>query len=175
MERLTKRIGEHVYYTKLDYSKTIPSEYNPNDVGRILQALCAYEDTEHTPKECAAAFTELEAIKRNPPVQIESNALELAIECSKLKQELAAYRSAEQDGRLVVLSEPMLPMVYEEGGTDVYCPKCGESLSGGWEKSDVDDCRKLCQCFRCGQSIDDTMAVLKKEAEAALKEQEAQK
>ena len=74
MERLTKRIGEHVYYTKLDYSKTIPSEYNPNDIGRILQALCAYEDTNHTPEECAAAF-----------------------------EELAAYRAAEQDGTLLRL------------------------------------------------------------------------
>lgn len=63
MERLTKRIGEHVYYTKLDYSKTIPSEYNPNDIGRILQALCAYEDTNHTPEECAAAFEELAAYR----------------------------------------------------------------------------------------------------------------
>lgn len=95
MKRLTKRIGEHVYYTKGKYDETIPAECEPHDVRKILQALADYEDTNHTPEECAAAFAELDALKRNPPVQVESNVLELAMECSKLKQELAAYRAAD--------------------------------------------------------------------------------
>lgn len=49
--------------------------------------------------------------------------------------------------------------------TDVYCPSCGETLSGGWPLSDADDLRKLCQCPNCGQSIDDTRC---EAAEAAL-------
>ena len=74
---------------------------------------------------------------------------------------------AEKEGRLVVLSEPMKPMVYKPNDTDVYCPSCGESLSGGWPLSDADDLRKLCQCPNCGQSIDDTRC---EAAEAALEE-----
>ena len=72
---------------------------------------------------------------------------------------------AKKKGRLVVLSEPMKPMVYKPNDTDVYCPSCGESLSGGWPLSDADDLRKLCQCPNCGQSIDDTRC---EAAEAAL-------
>lgn len=75
---------------------------------------------------------------------------------------------AEKKGRLVVLSEPMKPMVYKPNDTDVYCPSCGESLSGGWPLSDADDLRKLCQCPNCGQSIDDTRC---EAAEAALEAQ----
>lgn len=63
--------------------------------GEPIDRLAAYERTNHTPEECAAAFTELDALKRNPPVQVESNVLELAMECSKLKQELAAYRAGD--------------------------------------------------------------------------------
>jgi len=78
---------------------------------------------------------------------------------------------AEKEGRLVVLSEPMKPMVYKPNDTDVYCPSCGESLSGGWPLSDADDLRKLCQCPNCGQSIDDTRC---EAAEAALNDLEAE-
>lgn len=76
---------------------------------------------------------------------------------------------ADRDGRCVVLSEPMKPMVYKPNDTDVYCPKCGQTLSGGWPLSDADDYRKLCQCPKCGQSIDDTIC---EAAEAALKKEE---
>lgn len=78
---------------------------------------------------------------------------------------LRELAQAEKEGRLVVLSEPMKPMVYKPNDTDVYCPSCGESLSGGWPLSDADDLRKLCQCPNCGQSIDDTRC---EAAEAAL-------
>lgn len=63
MKRLTKRIGEHVYYTKGKYDETIPAECEPHDVRKILQALADYEDTRHTPEECAAAFEELAAYR----------------------------------------------------------------------------------------------------------------
>lgn len=74
MERLTKRIGGNVYYTKGKYDETIPAECKPHDVRKILQALAAYENTNHTPEECATAFNEL-----------------------------AAHRAAEQDGTLLRL------------------------------------------------------------------------
>ena len=63
---------------------------------------------------------------------------------------------ADRDGRCVVLSEPMVPMVQIPGDTDVYCPNCAQTLSGGWPLSDAGDYRKLCQCPNCGQAIDDT-------------------
>lgn len=78
---------------------------------------------------------------------------------------------ADKDGRIAILSEPMKPMVYKPNDTDVYCPKCGNTLSGGWELSDAGDCRKMVQCPKCGQAIDDTKceptaeAVLAKEAD----------
>lgn len=65
-----------------------------------------------------------------------------------------------------MLSEPMKPMVYKANDTDVYCPACGKTLSGGWLMSDADDYRKVCQCPRCGQAIDDQKC---ESAEAALK------
>lgn len=83
---------------------------------------------------------------------------------------LAAYEDAEEQGRLVVLSEPMVPLMVsdDEMDTDVYCPKCGESLSGGWQDSEADDTRKLCQCPRCGQSIDDTKVISRADAKKAM-------
>lgn len=68
----------------------------------------------------------------------------------RLKQLIEAYR----EGRCAILDEPMKPLVYKPNDTDVYCPNCGETLSGGWPLSDADDCRKIYQCFYCGQSID---------------------
>lgn len=76
---------------------------------------------------------------------------------------------ADKEGRCVVLSTPMRSMVYKPNDTDVYCPRCGETLSGGWPLSDADDCRKLYQCPKCGQSIDDTKC---EAAEKAVKEME---
>lgn len=71
---------------------------------------------------------------------------------------------ADRDGRCVVLSEPMSPMVQIPGDTDVYCPNCAQSLSGGWPLSDIGDYRKMCQCPNCGQSIDDTKCEFAEEA-----------
>jgi hypothetical protein len=84
---------------------------------------------------------------------------------------LRELEQAEKERRLVVLSEPMKPMVYKPNDTDLYCPSCGEILSGGWPLSDADDLRKLCQCPNCGQSIDDTRC---EAAEAALEERNAE-
>ena len=71
---------------------------------------------------------------------------------------------ADREGRCVVLSEPMSPMVQIPGDTDVYCPNCAQTLSGGWPLSDIGDYRKMCQCPNCGQSIDDTKCEFSEEA-----------
>lgn len=67
---------------------------------------------------------------------------------------LSELVKADREGRIAILSEPMKPLVYKPNDTDVYCPNCGETLSEGWPLSDADDCRKMYQCFYCGQSID---------------------
>lgn len=78
---------------------------------------------------------------------------------------------ADREGRCVVLDEPMRPMVYKPNDTDVYCPNCGETLSGKWPLSDTDDLRKLCQCPNCGQSIDDNKCEMLPELAAQRGEQ----
>lgn len=62
---------------------------------------------------------------------------------------------ADREGRCVMLSTPMRPMICKPNDTDVYCPRCGETLSGGWPESDYYDYRKMVQCPNCGESIDD--------------------
>lgn len=71
---------------------------------------------------------------------------------------------ADREGRCVVLSEPMVPMVQITGDTDVYCPTCEQNISGGWPLSDAGDYSKLCQCPHCGQAIDDTKCEVVEEA-----------
>lgn len=61
---------------------------------------------------------------------------------------------ADGEGRIAILSEPMKPMIYKPNDTDVYCPTCGETLSGGWPLVEWEDRRAMYQCPYCGQSID---------------------
>ena len=82
------------------------------------------------------------------------NALEVAIGGNYDINRLKELVEADREGRLAILSEPMKSMVYKPNDTDVYCPNCGETLSGGWPLSDADDPRSMYQCPYCGQSID---------------------
>lgn len=90
----------------------------------------------------------------------------------ELREKLSRYEKAEQEGRLAFLNEPMIPTVRSDDpmDTDVYCPACGHDLSGGWEESPADEYRRMYQCPKCGQSINDMDCISKEEAEAALKE-----
>lgn len=84
-------------------------------------------------------------------------------------ERLVEICQAERENRLVVLSTPMKPLLISDDpmDSDVYCPECGKTLSGAWPDS-VDCDWNLCQCFYCGQSIDDTKVLTKTEAEKAL-------
>ena len=77
---------------------------------------------------------------------------------------------ADRKGRCAILSEPMKPMVYKPNDTDVYCPNCGETLSGGWPLVDWEDSRRMYQCPYCGQSIDTYVCEPYKSALKAMKE-----
>ena len=67
MNRLTKRIGDHVFYTQGKYESTAPAEMEPEDVRQCLNRLAAYEDTRREPEDiltvlelarCACALQE---------------------------------------------------------------------------------------------------------------------
>jgi predicted house-cleaning noncanonical NTP pyrophosphatase (MazG superfamily) len=90
----------------------------------------------------------------------------------KLNKEFAELAKAKTDERLAILSTPKIPLVESDDpmDTDVYCPACGESLSGGWPEYHTDQGWAMCQCFYCGQSIDDTKVITRAEAESALKQ-----
>lgn len=44
MDRLTKRMAGHVYYTDGKYEETVPAECETGDVRAILQRLADFED-----------------------------------------------------------------------------------------------------------------------------------
>lgn len=118
------------------------------------EQLKAYRATKHTPEECTAAFTELDTLKRNPPVQVESSVLELAMECSKLKQELAAYRAADI-WKIVcfMMARNAIKEALPENCLNVIALMTIKSMP---DMLQMEECRKLLAA-----------------AEAALKEQEA--
>ena len=78
---------------------------------------------------------------------------------------------AEQDGRLVVLDEPMRPLVWGDKEHDtILCPRCLCDLMGGFEYAP--SCETVMfQCPHCGQPINSGKAIdmEQSEAEAALK------
>lgn len=84
-------------------------------------------------------------------------------------EHIAKLLRAEKEGRLVVLDEPMLPMIWgDDDRNSVLCPNCERDLMGGFEfaRSSED---QMFQCPYCGQPIDSTKAMTREEAEAALK------
>jgi len=85
-------------------------------------------------------------------------------------EQLQELAQAKAEGRLVVLSTPMIPLVESDDpmDSDVYCPACGVSVSGGWPDYHPDLEWKMCQCPHCGQSIDDTKTITREAAEKAL-------
>lgn len=87
---------------------------------------------------------------------------------------LEAICAAEKDGRLVMLDEKPMPTVRgsDEYDTDVYCPYCGETVSGYWGIDDT--VPAICQCPNCGGYIDVyAISITRADAEKAL-EKEAQ-
>lgn len=141
MERLTRRWG-------------------PEEKQLSGQAICEFD---YCPEDTTCASC-VYGQKNNRLADIE-DILGSEYDLDHLKQII----EADREGRIAILSEPMKPMVYKPNDTDVYCPNCGETLSGGWPLSDADDCRKLYQCFYCGQSIDTEKCV---PYESDLKESE---
>lgn len=114
--------------------------------------LAAYEDTRHTPEECAAAF-----------------------------EELSAYRAAEQDGTLHWLPCPVGTMVwsYDLCNCLYQGERCHYDCNSSQRKTVFNkNCLKYCEVYQFEFTINHlndfgkTVFLTQEEAEAALKEQE---
>ena len=77
---------------------------------------------------------------------------------------------AEQEGRLVILDAPMVPVMEDLDplSSDVFCPRCNENLSGAFG----DEERILLQCPKCGQYIDGTKSMPQTDALEWLAEED---
>ena len=75
---------------------------------------------------------------------------------------------ADGEGRLVVLDEPRLPLIWGDDSHDtILCPNCARDLMGGFELAESCE-TKMVQCPHCGQPVDGTKALTREEAERAL-------
>ena len=156
MERLSDtaiEIINDLHTERLEYD----SEYIP--LIDAANRLAAYEDSGLEPEDLEKAFNETAILK------LAAQAL------STTPDHLRDLIQAEQDGRLVVLDEPMRPMVWGDKEHDtILCPRCLCDLMGGFEFAP--SCETMMfQCPHCGQPIasDKAITMEDSEAEAALK------
>lgn len=151
MERFSDnaiQIINDLHTERLDYK----SEYLP--LIDAADQLAAYESTNHTPEECAAAF-----------------------------EELAAYRAAEQDGTLRWLPCAVCTMVwsYDLCNCLYQGERCPYDCNSSQRKTVFNkNCLKYCEVYQFEFTINHlndfgkTVFLTQEEAEAALKEQEGQ-
>ena len=166
MERLTEKTVGCFEYALKDH-KAVPGEFCTYDAffdySMAVKRLGHYEDTGLEPQDIisavdmakiACALHELNAYKDIGPIDHIRDILQ-----------------AEQDGRLVVLDEPMRPLVWGDKDHDtILCPRCLCDLMGGFEYAP--SCETVMfQCPHCGQpiKIDKAIDMDQSEAEAALK------
>ena len=129
------------------------------EVCRLKSRLAAYKETGVEPEDLKRAFNETASLK-------------LAAQVLRTTPDhLRDLLQAEQDGRLVVLDEPMRPLVWGDKEHDtILCPRCLCDLMGGFEYAP--SCETVMfQCPHCGQPIksDKAIDMDQSEAEAALK------
>ena len=158
MDRLTKRIdGSLVFPNELIGVMMTPSN---ETMCQILTRLAAYEDTGLEPEEINDMALEVATLKT----------IESMYDGLGNPDHLRDLLKAEQDGRLVVLDEPMRPLVWGDKEHDtILCPRCLCDLMGGFEFAP--SCETMMfQCPHCGQPIksDKAIDMEQSEAEAAL-------
>lgn len=161
MERLSDKaidIINELHTDRLDYT----SEYLP-----LIDAsdrLAAYEDTGLVPEEINTlqSYKLLDKHERGKLFEYQN----LGCTIDRLR-ELA---KADKDGRLVVLDEPIRPLVWGDKERDtVLCPRCLCDLMGGFEFAPSSE-TMMFQCPHCGQPIASDKAITMEEAEAACAE-----
>ena len=136
-----------------DWTVSQPTNLNWENV---LYRLAAYEDTGLEPEQ----VMELKSFTQGGIHKVDDG--------WKHVHELL---QAEQEWRLVVLDEPMRPLVWGDKEHDtILCPRCLCDLMGGFEYAP--SCETVMfQCPHCGQPIksDKAIDMEQSEAEAALK------
>ena len=161
MERLTEKTVGCFEYALKDH-KAVPGEFCTYDAffdySMAVKRLGHYEDTGMEPEDLKKAFNETAILK-------------LAAQVLRTTPDhLRDLLQAEQDGRLVVLDEPMRPLVWGDKEHDtILCPRCLCDLMGGFEYAP--SCETVMfQCPHCGQPINSGKAIdmEQSEAEAAL-------
>lgn len=115
MERYTKR---HEDGQVVMDCANFPEGWNTNPDGKCTALYCqnrlqgrlaAYKDTNLNPETI-------------------SKIRDIILDTSRDFDCLLELDKADREGQCVVLSSPMLSMVYKPNDTDVYCPKCGQSI-----------------------------------------------
>ena len=136
-----------------DWTVSQPTNLNWENV---LYRLAAYEDTDLEPEQ----VMELKSFTQGGIHKVDDG--------WKHVQDLL---QAEKEGRLVVLDEPMRPLVWGDNEHDtILCPRCLCDLMGGFEFAP--SCETMIfQCPHCGQPIasDKAITIEQSEADAALK------
>ena len=159
MERLTKRDIDGCLIHPWAFNG-INGSYDIWDedlLEKQIDRLAAYEDTGLEPEDLKKAFNETAILK------LAAQAL------STTPDHLRDLIQAEQDGRLVLLDEPMRPLVWGDKERDtVLCPRCLCDLMGGFEFAPSSE-TMMFQCPHCGQPIASDKAITMEESEEALK------
>ena len=161
MERLTKRLedGQAVFHECNGTCGTCDGA-NCYCIGPMVDRLAAYEDTGLEPEEINDMALEVATLKT----------IESMYDGLGNPDHLRDLLKAEQDGQLVLLDEPMRPLVWGDKDHDtILCPRCLCDLMGGFEYAP--SCETMMfQCPHCGQPIksDKAIDMEQSEAEAAL-------
>lgn len=81
-----------------------------------------------------------------------------ACDARKVWERLKEYEDLEEQGRLIVLDEPMRPLVWGDKNHDtILCPRCLSDLMGGFQYAPSSE-EKMYQCPHCGCPVDTTKA-----------------
>ena len=143
MERLTIRNGDGTV-----------SQPTATTVEEVFYRLAAYEDNGLTPEE-------VKDIAENAETRL---LIWFEARYGFSVGTLMDWCEAAEQGRLVVLAEPRLPLIWGDANHDtILCPACEQDLMGGFELAQ--SCEDpMFQCPHCGQIIDDKKALTREEA-----------
>lgn len=152
-----------------EYRMTSECADGPCSRRKVWERLKEYEDTGITPERIVELqkqvgllsqyvaqkfeasmddFREINGLKLN----IQSLEQSLRVACDGLEK----FTKAEREGRLVLLDEPRLPLIWgDEDHETILCPNCNRDLMGGFELADAYG-PEMFQCPHCGQPVDAT-------------------
>ena len=160
MKRLTKKeqlAGHTVNYVDCDACFdvwSVPKKF----MGNAIDRLAAYEDTKLEPEE-------IKSLQAEYAVNLKVLESYRSIGSVDRLRELA---QADKEGRCVVLDMPRKPLVWgDDDQNTCLCPYCDKDLMGIPYGE-----RMVLQCPECGQYLDATKVITRKEAEAALRREQ---